>query len=189
MRHTNGHPHFTAEMQKAQRQGGKRNSFNCTSTDLGVFHLGVFQLSWRPSRRLNSKPIYARICFQKPSILVSKMATCGRVAHFPTEMKRTRFISVENTSLARSEDQPERSFLPAEAGLPTATNSFETHPTDFSQPNLTITHSGVIILLKSFFNKDCESPLWSNGQQPIGNGIGNNIFPRLDAASQRRGGQ
>jgi len=41
---------------------------------------------------LNSKSVYARICLQKPSVLVSKMTTCGRVAHFPTEMKRTQII-------------------------------------------------------------------------------------------------
>jgi len=42
------------------------------------------------------------------------------------------FISVENTSLARSGDRPERSFLPAGAGLPTAPNSFETHPNEIT---------------------------------------------------------
>ena len=48
------------------------------------------------------------------------------------------FISVENTSLARSGDRPERSFLPAGAGLPTAPNSFETHPFDILLNKATI---------------------------------------------------
>jgi len=38
----------------------------------GNKRMGVFQLSWRPSRRLNSKAIYAGICLQKPSVLASK---------------------------------------------------------------------------------------------------------------------
>ena len=58
---------------------GRLLSLASSLTAPDSFETGVFQLSWRPSRRLNSKSIYARICLQKPSVLVSKMATCGRV--------------------------------------------------------------------------------------------------------------